>query len=162
MEIGVLYGPGICSMAVGAKLGGKGKVIALDHVNRDEILNSDDFFTRHNFLRYGPGQLFQLFYNAFLLDVADHIILITEDSMIAHQWLDVPLRLLHVDANHDYKHVKNDICFYGNMIIPGGYICCGNSLENGCRHAVEEFVRDSGKYEDFHRPIDGFAVARKI
>ena len=148
MEIGSFYGAGVSAMAIGAKLSDKNKCISLDFKHQDWTKDHGFFKTQH-LIEHGPGEMFQYWYNLTLMDVHDWIILITEDSMIAHKWLDIPLRLLHVDANHDLIHVLNDIKHYGKMLVSGGIICFQNGREHSEWDAIEEMIINSGDYTNY-------------
>ena len=76
--------------------------------------------------------------------------LIVDCNPFVNEFADESIDLLHIDANHDFAHVKNDINNYGDMLVSGGAICFQNGREHGEWDAIEKYVINSGKYENYN------------
>ena len=146
MEIGNYVGSSLIPMALGSKLANREKVIAIDIQTTN--LTADKLFNEA-YRPHTPEMVAMLHRNLIITDVRDWVICISYDSKEVWKILDVKLRLLHIDGGHDYSTVKNDIERYGKLLIPGGIIHCHDYESPDCNKAINEFVRDSRKYNDF-------------
>lgn len=170
LEIGADIGQSAIPLAMGSKLANRGKVISIDHDKGGQ----DYFWEREKRLdskRYG-GRRWEIFIeNLALCGVEDWVIPIGADSKEAWKYLDVDIRLLYIDGNHDYEHKTNDIINYGKMLVSKGWIFVHDYFASGVedsggsaedtKMAVNELIKDSNMYTDFN-VIGTLAMAKKV
>ena len=170
LEIGADIGQSAIPLAMGSKMSNRDKVISIDHDKGGQ----DYFWERDKRLhskRHG-GRRWEIFIeNLALCGVEDWVIPIGADSKEAWKYLDVDIRLLYIDGNHDYEHKTNDIINYGKMLVSKGWIFVHDYFASGIddaggsaeetQMAVNELIKDSNMYTDFD-VIGTLAMAKKV
>ena len=159
LEIGADLGQSAIPMAIASKMNSLGKVISID-IDRGR---PDNFWNRDGRTQSG-GNRWKLFIeNLVLAGVQDWVIPIGADSMEAWELLDVKLRMLYIDGNHDRPHTENDILRYSKMLKPGGFIFVHDywEKETGTYEVVNKLIRDSNGFRNFY-VVNILACAQKI
>lgn len=111
VEIGSWKGLSTIYLAAGSKRAGRERVTAVD------LFDHSLAEFQRNVIRAG---------------VADWIDpLIGDSATTAREWSGQPIRLLYIDGDHAYEHVKNDYESWWHRIIPGGVIVFHDVLEPG-------------------------------
>lgn len=62
------------------------------------------------------------------------------------------LDMVYIDAQHNYKDVKEDIAMWWTIVRPGGLLCGHDYLAHkwGVKRAVDEFVEEKNLQRRFH------------
>ena len=159
LEIGADMGQSAIPMAIASKMAGREKVFSID-IDRGR---PDNFFERNSQWQSGASRWKKFIQTLVLCGVEDWVIPIGCDSMDAWQFLNLQLRLLYVDGNHDRPHTDNDILKYSEKLISGGLIFVHDyhEEETGTYNSVNEHIRDSSAFWDFH-VVGILACAKKV
>jgi len=159
LEIGCDRGQSLCALGLGSKIADREKVFSID-IDRGR---QDDYYHRDIRLTNGANRWKTVVENLEMCGLQNWVYLIGADSMEAYKFLDVSLRILYVDGNHDYPHTVSDIQNYSQFLIPGGSIFVHDywDAEPETVRAVDECIRDSGNYREFH-VTKMLAMAQKV
>ncbi len=137
IEIGSWLGGTTSYLAKGCQLAGNGKVIAIDHFagnpGKEALYQAG----------VAPGKtIFATFQsNIARAGVSEYIEPLEMDSVSAREIVTAPARMVFIDGNHDYEHVREDIGLWEPLLMPGGVLAFHdfNSAE-GVTRGVTEFV----------------------
>ncbi|HEX9463018.1 MAG TPA: class I SAM-dependent methyltransferase [Alphaproteobacteria bacterium] len=122
VEIGSFMGRSTCFLALGCKMAGRGKVIAIDHfLGSPQQQRGGAYEAAEVVLR---GTTYPKFCEnigqAGLTDYVHATRKCSEDS--ACGWT-TKIRLLFIDGDHAYESVKRDFTLYAPHVEPEGLIC---------------------------------------
>lgn len=157
VEIGSWVGGTTCYLAKGCQLTGNGIVYAIDHfqgnVGKEHLYNEG--------LDVG-----ETIYDCFLKNinqagVANSVTVLNMNSEMARKEINESIRMLFIDANHDYEFVKKDIILWEPLLKSGGYIVFHdyNYASPGVIKAVNECL-NKPNYQ-FFLLVDSLFVALK-
>ena len=131
-------------MEIGTFQGGSAMVFALGSksVGREKVYTVDPHKKYHDNL---PESLTPFIQNVQKLGLDDWIIAIVSTSEeVAKIWHE-PIRLLFIDALHDYDHVKQDFLLWEPHLVSGGVVALHDSTpsstDTGPRRVVDEYLR---------------------
>ena len=125
VEIGAYKGRSTIALAAGSIARGRGKVLSVDPHEEGTL---QDF--RNNIERSR---------------VESHVRAVIATSQEARRGFDKPVRLLFIDALHDYDSVKQDIELWKGLVIEGGIIAFHDYNYPSVRRAVSELT-GTGEY----------------
>lgn len=109
VEIGSWKGLSTIYLAAGSKRAGRERVTAIDLFD----YSLPEF--QSNVIRAG---------------VADWIDPVVGDAAtVASEWDGQPIRLLFIDGDHSYDHVRSDFEAWGHWVVPGGAVVFHDALE---------------------------------
>lgn len=120
VEIGAYHGKSAIAMALGAKQAKREKVTSIDH-HRD-----------------GTRAIF--FSNLAKLGVSDYVEPGVCTSEEARRGFHKKIRLLFIDAGHDYLSVENDVSLWQDLVIDGGIIAFHDYTREGVARAIRELT----------------------
>ncbi len=150
VELGTEYGHSACYLAGGSKAAGREQVITIDgDTGSDQSfcmnIAADGYW---NFWDRTPMRQSRLQLNLLLAGVYDWVITMGCTSDDAYLLLDMPIRLLHVDAGHSYQNCLNDINKWQTKLIDGGLLICHDWDMPDVKRAVCDSVLVSGSFSD--------------
>ena len=147
VELGREYGGSTFILAAGTKSAHREQVISID-ISTNPIINS------HHFTMLD------------ILHFSDTIISMVVSSSDASNVVNVPIRLLLIDADHHYESVKADIENYYPKVVDGGIILLHDILNKEYswirRHvtrAINDVIVD--KYKQEYTIEEEWAVVKK-
>lgn len=143
VELGTYWGAGASYLAFGSKTARREKVITID-VDRGHMwsIYSTEFYSRP------PMQMFRAQMNWIMMGVADWIIPIRCDSITASEFLDIKIRVLHVDADHYFNPAAWDILKWEPKLIPGAIVIIHDYNLEGVAKAVDECIQKNPAFSD--------------
>jgi len=139
VEIGSWKGKSTICLAKGSKEGKRVKVYAIDpHTGSPEHSK-----------RYGKVWTFDEFLqNIKNAGVEDLVVPIAKTSEDAYKSFNLPVDLLFIDGNHEYKSVKLDFELWNNKLIEGGIVAFHDSIGwPGPRKVVDEKILRSKNFK---------------
>lgn len=143
VELGTQYGSGTCLLASGSKARQREKVITIDN-DRGEIgsLYSSEFWDRH------PVEAMRFEMNCIMMGIHDWVITIGGSSKWAAQSLNLPVRVLYIDANHEYNGCASDILMWKDKIITGGLVILHDYSDHAVKQAIADYIVNSDDFTD--------------
>jgi predicted O-methyltransferase YrrM len=136
VEVGSWKGLSTIFLAAGSRAAGREPVRAVDSF-RGSPLVPDSLAT---------GTLDEFRRNLVDAGVADHVEVVVADSTRAGaEWQGGPVRLLYLDANHDYEAVARDLAAWQPWVMPGGVVAFHDAIEPtwpGVGQVLDEQVGD--------------------
>lgn len=157
VELGTDYGIGACYLASGSKAADREKVITIDNDRGEEkSLYSTEFWERQ------PMKSARFVLNVMLMGVQDWIIPVGSSSKWASEHLDINIRLLFIDASHDYEHCASDILLWQDKIIPGGIVILHDYIEEPVKRAIDDYIVKSDKFADIIEVTGQTVITQKI
>ncbi len=157
VELGTYYGYGTCMLASGSKASRREKVITIDNDKGEtNSLYSNTFWERH------PVASMRFEMNCIMMGIHDWIITIGGESSWAAQSLNIPVRVLFIDANHEYEGCGSDILLWKDKIIPGGLIILHDYIDPAVKRAIEEFIIKSGEFSNIIEITEQVVLCQKL
>ena len=122
VEIGSFKGRSTCFLALGAKLAGREKIVAIDHFRGSAEHQKGQAFEDAAIATCGSTlPSFHANLNAAVL--GDHVEPMAMSSVDAAAQWDRPIRLLFIDGDHGYEETKRDFELFSPHVVAGGVIC---------------------------------------
>jgi predicted O-methyltransferase YrrM len=148
LEIGSSYGLSLCILAAGSKFANREIAFSVDiDVGYGQNPLIQGHRQNNGYTRWG-----YLLDNLCYCGVHDWVVLIASDSLKAHEWLNIPLRLLFLDGCHTRQYVLHEINTYGKLLVPGGKIVLHDyyiSRQDEYSQAAYERLAESDDFTDF-------------
>lgn len=138
VEVGSWKGLSTIFLAAGSRAGGREPVYAVDLFDGSPLVPAS----------LATGTLAEFRQNLLSASVADHVKIIVADSATAgRDWQGGPIRLLYLDANHDYEAVARDLAAWQRWLVPGGVVAFHDGIEPswpGVSRVLDESLGDGG------------------
>jgi predicted O-methyltransferase YrrM len=138
VEIGSFKGRSTCFLALGAKLGGREKVTAIDHFLGSPEHQRGQGFEDAAIVQY--GSTLPTFRANLAAEALDEQVEVVQKSSIdaAAEW-SRPIRLLFIDGDHGYAETTRDFELFAPYLVSDGIICFHDV---GSWPGVTRFVRE--------------------
>lgn len=143
VELGTYWGCGAAYLASGSKTVGREKVITVD-IDRGHqwSVYTTQFWDRP------PMQIYRAHMNWIMMGVYDWIIPIRVDSITASEILRIPVRLLHVDAGHNYNDCSWDVVSWTPLLIPNAVVVFHDRSDPGVAKVIADFVDPDDRFAE--------------
>jgi MMP 1-O-methyltransferase len=122
VEIGSFKGRSTCFLALGAKLGGREKVTAIDHFLGSPEHQSGQAFEDPAIVQAG-STLPAFRANLAAAQLEDQVEVIAKPSAEAAGEWTRPIRLLFIDGDHAYDATRRDFELFTPYLVPDGVVC---------------------------------------
>ncbi len=138
VEIGSFKGRSTCFLAAGAKLGGRERVIAIDHFRGSPEHQAGGSHAIREIIETG-STLGVFKHNLESVGLTDQVEIIVANSIdAAHSW-SAKIRLLFIDGDHDYDSTKADFDAFARHLCPNALVCFHDvdgwpGVTRFCRH----------------------------
>ncbi|MBI4018221.1 MAG: class I SAM-dependent methyltransferase [Candidatus Aenigmarchaeota archaeon] len=147
VELGSYKGKSTVCLALGSKAAGREKVYAVDwHRGWKDAVKG--------------GTLGEFSRNMRKSGVRDYVVPVVMKSEDAGRKWKRRIRLLWIDASHDYKDVRKDFLMWSRFLVDGGIVAFHDSFWEGPYRVVNDYVLKSGKYSKAGS-VDYIAFAAK-
>ena len=134
VELGSYYGKSTICLAQGARDARKQKVLAVDRFTGGADIGPETNFY-HRFIK-----------NVNEFDLQDWVVAVKGDTAEKARIWRVPIRLLFIDASHDYSSVRRDFKAWQEYLIDGGVIVFHDSVDRPGVHMLVRELILSGRY----------------
>lgn len=122
VEIGSFKGRSTCFLALGTKLAGREKVIAIDHFLGSAEHQKGQSFEDEAIV--ADGSTLPTFHrNLAALDLSAQVDVMEMSSTAAAAAWREPIRLLFIDGDHGYDETKRDFELFTPHVAPDGIVC---------------------------------------
>ncbi len=158
VELGTFSGWGSIHLAAGSKSRNREKVFTIDNYACDW----HPFYNETPFWGYGLMAAVKCKMNFKMLGLSDWINMICCSTVDAAEVMDLPVRVLVIDASHDYISVVSDIFSWCPKVIPGGILIIHDWSFPDVRKAMTEYIQDSDEWSDITEISNMVATAVKL
>lgn len=159
VELGTEYGCSTCFLAGGSKAAGREQVITIDgDLGSEEVFCMKTLRTAFmTFWGRAPMRQSRLQLNLILAGVYDWVITMGCTTDVAAILLDIPIRILFVDAGHSYEDCTMDIKNWQDKLIKGGLLICHDYDLPAVARVVRELVIETGLYSSLQMVPNGLS-----
>lgn len=161
VELGSFKGKSTAWLSSGAKRAFREKVTAIDHFHGSDEHQSGGFAEDADVRE--SGSTYPIFMqNLRSRDLDDYVNPVRASSEEAVRGWDKPIRLLFIDASHEYEEVKRDFELWTPHVIKGGIVALHDTVGwEGVERFYAEVLAQSDKYEQVLQ-IASLGVVEKL